>query len=227
MALIAPSILSADFAALGAAAATVARGGARLLHVDVMDGQFVPNLTLGPPVVKSLSAATDLFLDCHLMVQEPDQVIPLFLAAGAHGISVHMEAVRHLHRTLQLIRDGGARTGVALNPATPLSHLDEILPEVDFVLLMSVNPGFPGQKFIPQVLDKVRRLAGMVAERNLETIIEVDGGVTAGNAQELAAAGAGLLVAGSAIFGQSDAEEAARQLTALTAGAGPDPGWIP
>ncbi len=227
MALIAPSILSADFAFLGAQAAAVERGGARLLHVDVMDGQFVPNLTLGPPVVKSLNAATDLFLDCHLMVQEPDPVIPLFLAAGADGISVHIEAVRHLHRTMQLIRDGGARTGVALNPATPLGHLEEILPEVDFVLLMSVNPGFPGQKFIPQVMDKVRRLAGMVAERRLKTVIEVDGGVGTGNAHELAAAGAGLLVAGSAIFGQSDAEEAARGLTALTADAGPDPGWIP
>ncbi len=227
MALIAPSILSADFASLGAQAASVARGGARLLHVDVMDGQFVPNLTLGPPVVNSLNAATDLFLDCHLMVQEPDTVIPLFLAAGADGISVHIEAVRHLHRTMQLIRDGGARTGVALNPATPLSHLEEILPEIDFVLLMSVNPGFPGQKFIPQVMDKVRRLAGMVAERNLNTIIEVDGGVGAGNAQELGAAGAGLLVAGSAVFGQPDPEDAARRLTALTAGAGPNPEWIP
>jgi len=227
MALIAPSILSADFASLGAQAAAVARGGARLLHVDVMDGQFVPNLTLGPPVVKSLNAATDLFLDCHLMVQEPDPVIPLFLAAGADGISVHIEAVRHLHRTMQLIRDGGARTGVALNPGTPLGHLEEILPEVDFVLLMSVNPGFPGQKFIPHVMDKVRRLAGMVAERRLKTVIEVDGGVGVGNAHELAAAGAGLLVAGSAVFGQSDAEEAARRLTALTADAGPEPGWIP
>jgi len=227
MALIAPSILSADFASLGAQAAAVARGGARLLHVDVMDGQFVPNLTLGPPVVKSLNAATDLFLDCHLMVQEPDRVIPLFLAAGADGISVHIEAVRHLHRTVQLIRDGGARTGVALNPATSLGHLEDILPEIDFVLLMSVNPGFPGQKFIPQVLEKVRRLAGMVAERRLETVIEVDGGVGAGNAHDLAAAGAGLLVAGSAVFGQSDPEDAARRLTALTAAAGPDPGWIP
>jgi len=227
MALIAPSILSADFAALGAQAAAAARGGARLLHVDVMDGHFVPNLTLGPPVVASLNAATDLFLDCHLMVQEPDQVIPLFLAAGADGISVHVEAVRHLHRTMQLIRDGGARCGVAVNPATPLSHLEEILPEVDFVLLMSVNPGFPGQKFIPGVRDKVSRLAGMVTARGLGTIIEVDGGVGAGNAHDLAAAGAGLLVAGSAVFGQPDAEAAARRLTSLTRGIGPEPEWIP
>jgi len=227
MALIAPSILSADFARLGDAAASVGRGGARLLHVDVMDGRFAPNLTLGPPVVKSLNAATDLFLDCHLMVEEPDGLIPEFIAAGADSISVHVEAIRHLHRTLQLIRQGGARAGVALNPASPLVLIEDVLEDVDYVLLMSVNPGFSGQKFIPQVMDKVRRLADILAHRGLPTVIQVDGGVGQGNAAELAAAGAGLLVAGSAVFAGGDAEEATRRLTALTAGAGRDPEWVP
>jgi ribulose-phosphate 3-epimerase len=227
MALIAPSILSADFARLGDAAASVGRGGARLLHVDVMDGRFAPNLTLGPPVVKSLNAATDLFLDCHLMVEEPDGLIPEFIAAGADSISVHVEAVRHLHRTLQLIRQGGARAGVALNPASPLVLIEDVLEDADYVLLMSVNPGFSGQKFIPRVMDKVRRLADILARRDLPAVIQVDGGVGEGNAAELAAAGAGLLVAGSAVFAGGDAEEATRRLTALTAGAGRDPEWVP
>lgn len=227
MALIAPSILSADFARLGDAAASVQRGGARLLHVDVMDGRFAPNLTLGPPVVKCLNAATDLFLDCHLMVAEPDGIIPDFIAAGADSISVHVEAVRHLHRTLQLIRQGGARAGVALNPASPLVLIEDVLADADYVLLMSVNPGFSGQKFIPRVMDKVRRLADILASRDLPAVIQVDGGVGEGNAAALAAAGAGLLVAGSAVFAGGDAEKAMRRLSALTAGAGRDPEWVP
>ena len=192
-----------------------------------MDGRFAPNLTLGPPVVKSLNAATDLFLDCHLMVEEPDGLIPEFIAAGADSISVHVEAVRHLHRTLQLIRQGGARAGVALNPASPLVLIEDVLEDADYVLLMSVNPGFSGQKFIPRVMDKVRRLADILARRDLPAVIQVDGGVGEGNAAELAAAGAGLLVAGSAVFAGGDAEEATRRLTALTAGAGRDPEWVP
>lgn len=227
MALIAPSILSSDFARLGDEAAAVGRGGARLLHVDVMDGRFAPNLTLGPPVVHSLHGASDLFLDCHLMVEEPDGLIPDFIAAGAGSISVHVEAVRHLHRTLQLIRQGGARAGVALNPASPLVLIEDVLEDVDYVLLMSVNPGFSGQKFIPQVMDKVRRLAANLAQRDLPAVIQVDGGVGEGNAAELAAAGAGLLVAGSAVFGGGEAEAATRRLTALTAGAGRTPEWVP
>ena len=226
MALIAPSILSADFARLGEDAAAVARGGARLLHVDVMDGHFVPNLTLGPPVVASLRAASDLFLDCHLMVEEPDGVIPSFIKAGAGSVSVHVEAVRHLHRTVQLIHDGGARAGVALNPATPLVTLEDILPDLDYVLLMSVNPGFSGQKFIPGVMQKVQRLVAMIQEAGLETTIQVDGGVSAANAAALADAGAGLLVAGSAVYGGGQAEEAARNLGRLTAGRGREPEWV-
>jgi ribulose-phosphate 3-epimerase len=195
--------------------------------VDVMDGRFAPNLTLGPPVVQSLHAASDLFLDCHLMVEEPDGIIPDFIAAGAGSISVHVEAIRHLHRTLQLIRQGGARAGVALNPASPLVLLEDVLADVDYVLLMSVNPGFSGQKFIPQVMDKVRRLADIVARRELPVVIQVDGGVGEGNAAELAAAGAGLLVAGSAVFGGGAPEEATRRLSALTAEAGRNPEWVP
>jgi ribulose-phosphate 3-epimerase len=227
MALLAPSILSADFARLAEEAAAVARGGARLLHVDVMDGHFVPNLTLGPAVVASLDAASDLFLDCHLMVSDPDPLIPAFVKAGADAVSVHVEAVPHLHRTIHLIRDEGARAGAVLNPATPLATLEDILPDLDYVLLMSVNPGFSGQKFIPHVLDKVRSLAETVSRRGLGTVIEVDGGVGADNARALAEAGAGMLVAGSAVFGGGRGEEEARRLTGLVAGLGRDPEWVP
>ncbi len=227
MALLAPSILSADFARLGEEAAAAARGGARMLHVDVMDGHFVPNLTLGPDVTRCLRQATDLFLDCHLMVSRPDDFIAPFAAAGASAISVHVEASTHLHRSVQLMRDAGVRAGVVLNPATPIHVLDDILPDLDYVLLMSVNPGFAGQTFIPGVLDKVRTLAGRIAQRGLATIIEVDGGVTEANARALAEAGAGMLVAGSAVFGGGQAEDAARRLVRLMDGVGAEPSWVP
>jgi ribulose-phosphate 3-epimerase len=227
MALIAPSILSADFSRLREDVAAAARGGARLLHVDIMDGHFVPNITIGPPVVRSLNAATELFLDCHLMIENPDALIPAFAKAGADSISVHVEAVRHLHRTIQLIRTSGARAGAVLNPATPLNSLDDILPELDYVLLMSVNPGFGGQKFLPAVLDKVRDLAEALRRRKLDAVIEVDGGVDETNARDLAEAGAGLLVAGTAVFGGGEPEAAARKLSGLVAAHGGEPSWVP
>ena len=226
MALLAPSILSADFARLGDEVAAVARGGARLVHVDVMDGHFVPNLTMGPAVVTALSRATDLFLDCHLMIENPDALIPAFAKAGAGSISVHVEVVSDLHRTVRLVKENGARAGVALNPATPLEAVDIILPDVDYVLVMSVNPGFGGQEFIPGSVDKIRTLASRIRERQLSATIEVDGGVGEDNAHELADAGAGLLVAGSAVFGKGEAEASTCRLIELAAGAGPPPGWI-
>jgi ribulose-phosphate 3-epimerase len=227
MALVAPSILSADFSRLGEEVAAATRGGARLLHVDIMDGHFVPNITIGPPVVRSLNAATDLFLDCHLMIENPDALVPAFIEAGADAVSVHVEAVRHLHRTVQLIRTSGARAGAVLNPATPIHLLDDILPELDYVLLMSVNPGFGGQKFIPALLDKVRALTARIRERGLDVIVEVDGGIDESNARDLAEAGAGLLVAGTAVFGGGEPEAATRRLSEQTAGFGKEPNWVP
>ena len=227
MALLAPSILSADFARLGEEVASAVRGGARLVHLDVMDGHFVPNLTLGPAVVTCLSRSTGLFLDCHLMIEDPGALIPSFIDAGANSISVHVEAVPHLHRTIHLIRDGGARAGVALNPATPIEAVDLILPDVDFVLVMSVNPGFGGQKFIPGSVDKIRALAERIRRRELAVAIEVDGGVSETNARDLAEAGAGLLVAGSAVFGGGETERKARRLSDLVDGVGERPEWIP
>ncbi len=210
--ILAPSILSADFGRLADELVRVERGGAGVIHVDVMDGHFVPNLTLGPPVVKALRRATKLPLDVHLMIEHADRWLDAFIDAGADWISLHVEAVPHLQRAVAHLRARGLRPGVALNPATSLASLDEILPELDYVLVMSVNPGFGGQAFLPGALDKVRRLRAQVQARGLSTQIEVDGGVDLGNARRLVEAGAEILVAGSAVFGQGDPETAARAL---------------
>ncbi|MCA1630365.1 MAG: ribulose-phosphate 3-epimerase [Acidobacteria bacterium] len=209
---IAPSILSADFARLGEEIASAERGGATLLHCDVMDGHFVPNITIGLPVIKSLRRATRLPLDAHLMVSEPGLYAEQFAEAGASMVSVHVEADPHLHRTLAAIKAKGAAAGVAINPATPLAALEEALPYADFILLMSVNPGFGGQKFIQTSLDKLRRLRTMIDARGLKTRIEIDGGVDAGNIAEVAAAGAEIVVAGTAVFGAGDPARSVREL---------------
>ena len=213
---IAPSILSADFTRLGEEIATVERGGASIVHVDVMDGHFVPNITIGLPVVRALKQATELPLDTHLMITEPGIYAEQFVEAGASMVSVHVEADPHLHRTLTAIRKKGALAGVAINPATPLVALEEALAFSDYVLLMSVNPGFGGQKFIPTSLDKVRRLRRMIVERGLSTRIEIDGGIDRHNIAEIAAAGAEIIVAGSAIFNESDPAQAVRELREAT-----------
>jgi ribulose-phosphate 3-epimerase len=210
--ILAPSILSSDYARLGDQVAAAARGGATLVHVDVMDGHFVPNITLGPPIVASLHKATPLPLDVHLMIENADRYLQAFVDAGAAWISLHQEAVPHLQRQVAFLRERGVRAGVALNPATPLGTLDEILPELDYVLVMSVNPGFGGQKFIPPALDKIRRLRRILQDRGLEAQIEVDGGVDLGNIRSVVEAGADVLVAGSAVFGHGDPESAARRL---------------
>jgi ribulose-phosphate 3-epimerase len=227
MALLAPSILSADFARLGEEVEAVRRGGARLVHVDVMDGHFVPNLTLGPPVVRSLRAATSLFLDCHLMVERPESLIEEFAASGAQAISIHVEAARHLHRAVHLIRSLGVRAGVAVNPGTALASIEAILADLDYVLLMSVNPGFGGQSFIPSSLDKARELRALIEARGLAVSIEMDGGINAENALSVARAGVGIVVAGSAVFGKGRPEEDTRDLARALAGAGGNPEWIP
>ena len=211
---IAPSILAADFARLGEEIARVETAGADLLHVDVMDGHFVPNLSIGPPVIKALDAVTSLPLDVHLMVEEPDALLPAFIEAGSDNVTVHAEACRHLHRTIQTIKDAGVHASVVLNPATSLHVLDEILPELHMVLLMSVNPGFGGQRFIPATLAKIKTLKQMIVARGLQVAIEVDGGVNASNARAIREAGADVLVAGTAIFGQADYGEAIRALRA-------------
>ena len=203
---LAPSILSADFAHLSDAVEQAAAGGASVIHVDIMDGHFVPNLTVGPPVVKSLRKATRLPLDCHLMIENPDQYIGDFAEAGADWISVHQEACRHLNRTLTLIKSHGCRAGVVINPATPVDTLSEVLDIVDYVLVMSVNPGFGGQKFIPETLKKIRKLAEIRAEQGYGYRIEVDGGVAMETVAEVVRAGAEVLVAGSAVFGKGDAK---------------------
>ncbi len=199
---IAPSILSADFAALGEAIARVEAAGADLLHVDVMDGHFVPNLSIGPPVIESIRKRTRLPLDVHLMIEEPERWVETYVKAGADYVTVHVEASAHLERTLTLIREAGARSGVALNPSTPPEVLQYVLDDLDLVLVMSVNPGFGGQSFIPTAYEKIRRLRAMLADR--PALVSVDGGVKADNAGLLAQAGATVLVAGSAIFGASD-----------------------
>jgi ribulose-phosphate 3-epimerase len=201
---IAPSLLSADFTRLGDEIASVRNGGAKILHVDVMDGHFVPNITIGLPVVRSLRKATDMTIDTHLMIDEPGRYAVEFVKAGADMVSVHVEADAHLQRTLTAIRDAGAKAGVAINPATPIESLTEALPYADFILLMSVNPGFGGQKFVPTMLDKLRRLKEMIVMRGLSTLIEIDGGIDADNIGEIAAAGANIAVAGSAVFSNGD-----------------------
>src|SRR6266853_6078519 len=198
---IVPSILAADFANLAAEIERVERGGAKMLHVDIMDGHFVPNLTMGPPVVKAIRRVTRLKLDVHLMITDPDRYAPLFIEAGADQVSVHQEACPHLDRTVKMFQGLGVRAGVVLNPATPVATLDEALGIVDYVLIMSVNPGFGGQEFIPYTLDKVRRLAQGRREKGLDFSIEIDGGVTLDNIGEMVKAGVDWVVAGSAIFG--------------------------
>ena len=209
---IAPSILSADFTRLGEEIRAVRSGGAGVLHVDVMDGRFVPNITIGLPVVRSIRKVTDMTIDTHLMIEEPGQYAAKFAEAGANMVSVHVEADRHLHRTLCSIRDAGARAGVAINPATPLVALEEALPFADFVLLMSVNPGFGGQSFISTSIDKLRRLKGMIDDRGLETKIEIDGGIDADNIGMIVESGAEIIVAGSAVFGGGEPEKAVKNL---------------
>jgi len=201
---IVPSILSADFARLGEDIAAVAKAGVRLLHLDVMDGHFVPNITIGPPVVKSIRQATSLTLDVHLMIEEPDRLIPEFVEAGADQLSVHQETCPHLERTLRHIQSLGATAGVVLNPATPLPALEYVLDAADFVLLMTVNPGFGGQRFIPGMMDKIRTLGRMRNERGLPLPIEIDGGVTKENLADVVRAGVDWVVAGSSVFDSPD-----------------------
>jgi ribulose-phosphate 3-epimerase len=210
--ILAPSILSADFARLGEDVAAAARGGAGAIHVDVMDGHFVPNITLGPPVVKAIRRATTLPLDVHLMIENADRYLDAFVDAGASWISLHAEALPHLQRAVAHLKGRGVLAGVAINPATPLVALEEILPDLDYVLVMSVNPGFGGQKFLPGSLDKVRRLRAQILDRGLRTRIEVDGGVDLTNVRALADAGAEILVAGQAVYGRGDAEADTRRL---------------
>ena len=213
---IAPSILAADFSRLGREIEAVERGGATILHVDVMDGHFVPNITVGLPVVKSIARATQLPIDAHLMIAEPGRYAEQFVGAGATMVSVHVEADPHLHRTLMSIKAAGAQAGVVLNPATPLGCLEEALHFVDYVLLMSVNPGFGGQRFIPTSIDKLRRLRRKIDERRLNVRIEIDGGIDLENIATVVAAGAEIVVAGSAIFGRPDPEAALRELREAT-----------
>ena len=213
---IAPSILSADFTRLADEIATVEKAGASILHVDVMDGRFVPNITVGLPVVKAIARTTNLPIDAHLMIVEPGQYADQFAKAGARMVSIHIEADPNAHRTLTSIRAAGAMAGIVLNPATSLSALDEVIKFADYVLVMSVNPGFGGQEFIPESLDKVRRLRKMIDERGLKTRIEIDGGINTENIAEVTSAGAEIIVAGSAIFAAPDAAVAVRQLREAT-----------
>ena len=210
----APSILSADFAALGRDIAAAERGGADLIHVDVMDGHFVPNITMGPPIVQAVKRVATRPIDVHLMISDPDRYIEAFVTAGAHMVSGHVETVPHLHRTLTYIRSLGALAGVVLNPSTPAAALDAIAVDLDYVVVMSVNPGFGGQKFIPQSLEKIRRVRALLSAAGSSAPIEIDGGVDVSNIESLAAAGASIFVAGNAIFGTPDAEAATRDLRA-------------
>ena len=216
---IAPSILSADFAALGLAIAAVERGGADLIHVDVMDGHFVPNITIGPPVVQSLRRVTNVPLDVHLMITDPDRYIEAFVRAGAAMVSVHVEVLPHLHRTVHAIKALGAKAGVVLNPATPASTLADIAADLDFVLVMSVNPGFGGQRFIPHSLAKLRAVRALLDEAGNPAPIEIDGGIDLQTIGPVVAAGASIMVAGSAIFGTADPERATRELKAAAVSA--------
>ena len=221
---IAPSILSADFTALGTAVGAAEAGGADLIHVDVMDGHFVPNLTIGPMVVKALARVARVPLDVHLMITDPDRYVDAFADAGAGMISVHVETVTHLHRTVAAIKDRGVQAGVVLNPATPVSALEEIARDLDFALVMSVDPGFGGQRFIPGSEAKITRVRRLLDSVGNPAVVEVDGGVDCSNAGRIARAGAEILVAGAAVFGTSDPAAATRALRAAAAadGGGPD-----
>lgn len=205
---IAPSILSADFSKLGEEILDVEKGGADYIHVDVMDGHFVPNITIGPLIVQAIRPITKLPLDVHLMIENPDHYIEAFAKAGADYITVHYEACRHLHRTIHFIKSLGVKAGVVLNPATPVETIQHIIQDIDMVLLMSVNPGFGGQKFIPEVLPKIRKVKEMAEEKGLELEIEIDGGVNSETAKLCIDAGANVLVAGSAIYNEEDRAKA-------------------
>lgn len=209
---IAPSILSADFSKLGSEILDVEKGGADYIHVDVMDGHFVPNITIGPLIVEAIKPITNLPLDVHLMIENPDQYIPMFAKAGASIISVHQEACPHLHRTVQLIKNNGVKAGVVINPATPAMMIKDILTEVDLVLVMTVNPGFGGQSFIEETVQKIKQIATWRQEINLSFEIEVDGGVNVDTAKLCTDAGADVLVAGSAVFNETDREKAIQNI---------------
>lgn len=210
--MIAPSLLSANFLRLEEELRRTEEAGADMFHIDIMDGHFVPNITIGPFVVEFIRKATKLPLDVHLMIEEPDRYIKDFISAGADWITVHYEALKHLHRTINWIRDSGARPGVSLNPATPVWSLDHILDEVDMVLIMSVNPGFGGQSFIPQSLEKIKILREMIRDKGLNTLIEVDGGIKIDNARKVVDAGADILVMGSGFYNSRDYKSLMKEL---------------
>jgi ribulose-phosphate 3-epimerase len=210
-----PSILAADFARLGEQIKTVEAAGIEMLHVDIMDGHFVPNLTLGPPVTECIRRITGLKLDHHLMIEDPDFFAPIFIKAGATSVSVQLEACRNLHRTLQMIRQEGALAGVVINPATPVSQLDDVLEIVDYVLVMSVNPGFGGQEFIPHSIQKVRQLERRRRDRGLEFAIEIDGGISTENVADVVRAGVDWVVTGTSIFHAADPAAAVREMRQL------------